>query len=169
MSLDSRVVRWALVFTVVTVAQVSIASRLQVLDVHPDLLLLLAVAAGLTGGPARGAVVGFAAGLVADLYLSTRFGVASLATTLTGYGSGMVGDTIVRPSSTIWVVATAGLSAGGTLLYATLGHLLGAETLADPNLVLIVGIVSVLNAALSLPALAVCRWAGDDHSAVRIR
>lgn len=169
MNLDSRAVRWALVFTVVVVAQVAVASRLEVAGVHPDLLLLLAVTAGLTGGPARGAVVGFAAGVVADLYLHTRFGVGALASTLTGYVAGVAGDTVVRPSTTIWALSTAALSAAGTLIYATLGHLLGSQTLADPNLLAIVGIVSVVNAALCVPAMAVCRWAGDDHSAVQIR
>ncbi len=169
MNLDSRAVRWALVFTVVTVAQVAVASRMSILGVHPDLLLLLAVTAGLTGGAARGAVVGFAAGLVADLFLYTRFGVGTLAGTLTGYAAGVAGDTVVRPSTPIWAAATAALSAVGTLLYATLGHLLGSGTLADPNLIVIVGIVSGTNAALCVPAMAVCRWAGDDHSAVQIR
>ena len=111
MNLDSRAVRWALVFTVVVVAQVAVASRLEVSGVHPDLLLLLAVTAGLTGGPARGAVVGFAAGVVADLYLHTRFGVGALASTLTGYAAGVAGDTVVRPSTTIWALSTAALSA----------------------------------------------------------
>ncbi len=169
MSLESPVVRWALVLTVVSVLQVALADDLSILGVHPDLLLLVTVVAGLSGGPGTGAVVGFAAGVVADLFLHTRFGVATLASTLVGYASGVAGDTVVRPSTTVWVAATAGLSAAGTALYAALAHLLGAGTLADPNLPAIIGIVSVVNAVLCVPALAVCRWAGDDRSAVRIR
>ena len=169
MSLESPAVRWALVLTVVTAAQISFVGDLSLFGVHPDLLLLLAIAAGLTGGPGRGVVVGFAAGVIADLFLHTRFGVATLASTLVGYAAGVAGDTVVRPSTPVWVGATACLSAAGTVLYAALGHLLGARTLADPNLLAIVGIVSVVNAALCVPALAVCRWAGDDRSAVRIR
>jgi rod shape-determining protein MreD len=168
-SLESPAVRWALVLTVVTAAQVSLVGDLSLFGVHPDLLLLLTVAAGLTGGPGRGVVVGFVVGVIADLFLHTRFGVATLASTLVGYAAGVAGDTVVRPSTPVWMAATAGLSAIGTVLYAALAHLLGSQNLADPNLIAIVGIVSLVNAALCVPALAVCRWAGDDRSAVRIR
>lgn len=169
MSLDSIVVRWALVLSVAVLLQVTVVSRLSVFGVHPDLILLIAVVAGLAGGPTRGAIVGFAAGCCADAYLSSRFGVSALAFTLTGYSAGVAGDTVVRPATPIWMGLAGGLSAAGVLLYAALGHLLGASTLADPNLLAIIGIVSVVNALLVVPAMSVARWADQNGSVVRIR
>ena len=46
--------------------------------VHPDIMVLLPILAGLVGGPARGASMGFASGLVADLFLPTPFGLSAL-------------------------------------------------------------------------------------------
>ena len=169
MSLDSIVVRWALVLSVAVLLQVTVVSRLSVFGVHPDLILLVAVVAGLAGGPPRGAIVGFVAGCCADAYLSSRFGVSALAFTLTGYAAGFAGDAVVRPATPIWMGLAGGLSALGVFLYAALGHLLGASTLADPNLLAIIGIVSVVNALLVVPAMSVARWADQDGSTVRIR
>ena len=52
-------------------------------------------------------------------------------------------------------------------MYAAIGQLLGQHSLSDPRLGAIVGIVAAINGLLSLPALAVCRWA--DHDPIRAR
>ena len=168
MNLEVRVLlRWTLIVSVALVLQVGLLNDVRIAGVHPDLMLLLAVCAGLTGGPGEGAGVGFACGLLLDLFLPGRFGVTALAYALTGYGAGVAGDTVVRPARWISVGLVVVSSALGTLLYAAIGQLLGQRSLSDPRLGVIIGIVSVINGALSLPALAVCRWA--DHDPVRAR
>ena len=168
MNIELRsVLRWALILSVALILQVGLFTDLRIGGVHPDLLLLLAVCAGLEGGPGRGAGVGFAAGLLMDLFLPGRFGVTALASALTGYGAGVAGDTVVRPARWISVGLVVVISAAGTLLYAAIGQLLGQHSLSDPRLGVIVGIVAATNGLLALPALAVCRWA--DHDPVRAR
>jgi rod shape-determining protein MreD len=46
--------------------QVDVVNRLRLPGGHPDLLLLVLVSLALVGGPAYGAVAGFAAGFAAD-------------------------------------------------------------------------------------------------------
>ena len=161
--------RWVALVSAAAVLQVTLVDDLQILGVHPDLLLLLAVCAGLTGGPGRGAGVGFACGLAADLFLPGRFGVAALAFALTGYAAGTAGDTVVRPARWISVTMCTLASALGTITYAVLGQLLGQRTLSDPRLLTVVGIVSLVNGVLALPALALCRWAEQSPVPARLR
>lgn len=161
--------RWGLVLTGAMVLQVGAVNDLRIAGVHPDLMLLLAVCAGLAGGPAQGAGVGFTAGLLADLFLPGRFGVSALCFAVVGYASGVAGDTVVRPARWISVSMVTVASALGVLLYAAVNHLLGQRSLGDPRLGAIVGIVSVVNGLLALPALAVCRWADQDDGPFRSR
>lgn len=163
------ILRWTLVVSVALVLQMGLLNDLRIAGVHPDLMLLLAVCAGLCGGPGRGAGVGFASGLLLDLFLPGRFGVTALAYALTGYAAGVAGDTVVRPARWISVGLVVLSSALGIIVYAAIGHLLGQHSLSDPRLGAIVGIVSVVNGLLALPALAVCRWADHDPLQARLR
>lgn len=164
-----RPLRWVLVVSVAIVLQIGIATQIRISGVHPDLMLLITVCAGIVGGPGTGSVVGFVCGLLFDLFLPGRFGVTALAYLLVGYGSGVAGDAVARPSRSISVGIVVLASGVGTLLYATIGQLLGQRSLSDPNLVAIVGMVVAFNAVLALPALAVCRWAEPEHVQLRIR
>lgn len=164
----NEIVRWMLILTVAVVLQVGVA-HIQVADVHPDLLLLVAVCAGLAAGPTTGAGVGFACGLAFDLFLPGRFGVTALTYLLVGYGSGVAGDAVPRPTKWISTGMAALASAVGVLLYAAIGQLLGQRSLSDPNLPVIVGIVAAFNAILAVPVLAVCRWACPDEVHLRVR
>ena len=169
MTNGTAVIRWILVVTVATVLQVGLAVQVRVVDVHPDLLLLVAVCAGVAVGPGVGAGVGFACGLVIDLLVPGRFGVTALAYLIVGYGSGLAGDAVARPTRAISAGMVAVASAVGVLLYAAIGQLLGQRSLSDPNLWAIVGIVTAFNAVLAVPVLGVCRWAhaGDDRLRLR--
>jgi len=161
----SAVMRWVLVLFTVFVLQIGVFSDLRLFGVHPDTMLLLAICAGLSVGAVRGAGIGFAAGLLSDLLLPGALGTSALAFALVGFAVGMAGDAVLRSSRLISVGITFVSSAAGVLLYAALAQLLGQRTMADPRLWVIVAIVSVFNALLCLPALAVCRWA--EGSALR--
>lgn len=166
---DSGVVlRWTLVVTSAFVLQVGVVTDLGLFGVHPELMLLLAICAGIVGGPVRGAGVGFAAGLLGDLMLQGPLGVSALAFALVGFAAGAAGEAVLRSSRAITIAMTAIASAAGLLVFAALSQLLGQRSLADPRLWLIVGIVSVVNAVLCVPAVAVCRWAeGTELRTVR--
>ena len=85
---------------------------LRVGGVHPDIMILLPIVAGIVGGPGRGASMGFGAGLVADLFLPTPFGLSALVGCLIGFA---VGVTTLALDRTAWwlapVVALGGSAA----------------------------------------------------------
>jgi len=156
---SSVVIRWAVLLSGVFVVQLGFVNDLAILGVHPDLLLLVAIGAGLVGGSSRGAAVGFAAGLLGDLMLTGSLGVTALCFTLVGFGVGMAEDSVIRSTRLISMAITAVASALGVVLYAGMNQLLGGHTLSDPRLWQVVGIVSVLNGVLCLGLLPLCRWA----------
>lgn len=164
----TRLLRWTLILTGALVLQIGPATQISVAGVHPDLLLLVAICAGVVGGPSTGAGVGFVAGLLFDLFLPGRFGVTALAYLLVGYGSGVAGDAVARPNRWISCGMVTLASAFGTLLYAVIGQMLGQRSMSDPRLVAIVGIVASFNAVLALPVLAVCRWAEPEPTRLSV-
>ncbi len=166
---SALVLRWTTVVVVAFVVQIGVLVDLAPFGVHADAMLLVAICAGLAAGPTRGAVVGFAAGLLADVMLPGTLGISALAYAATGFVVGSVQDAVMSTTRTMSVVITALASAVGVLLYALVAQLLGQRSLSDPRLVQIVGIVAVLNAALCLPLLAVSRWAEGDHQRVGVR
>ena len=83
------VLRWATVVLVAFVLQIGVLVDLQPFGVHADAMLLLAICAGLAGGPARGAVVGFTAGLLADVMMPGTMGISALAYAVVGFGVGV--------------------------------------------------------------------------------
>jgi rod shape-determining protein MreD len=158
-------IRWALVVATLYLVQIGIVIDLRLFGVHPELMLLTGICAGVAGGASRGAEVGFFAGLLADLVLSGHLGTSALAYAIAGFAAGVVADSVIRSSRAISIGIVAAASVAGVLLYAALGQLLGQDTLSDPRLAQIVGIVSLCNVVLCLPVLALSRWA--EGSGVR--
>ena len=152
-------VRWTLVVATLYLVQIGIVIDLSFFGVHPELMVLTGICAGMVGGPTRGAEVGFFAGLLADLVLTGNLGTSALAYAIVGFAAGIVAGSVIRSSRAISIGIATAASAAGVLLYAALGQLLGQDTLSDPRLVQIVGIVSLCNAVLCLPVLALSRWA----------
>ena len=137
----------------------AVLPHLRVLGVSADLLLLLGVAAGIACGPERGALVGFIAGLLADCFLQTPFGLSALCGTVVGFGAGAFTGTILRAAPWIPAATAVAASAAGVVLFAVLGAVLGeAELLSGrlPTVAVVVGVTNGLLLPLVLPAV---RWA----------
>jgi rod shape-determining protein MreD len=152
--------RWSVLLVTALVLQVGVAPQFPVFGVVADYMLLVAVCAGVVGGPDRGAIVGFFAGLLLDLARGTgALGLSALAFTLTGavVGALMIQVLQTRRLMSMAVVTTA--SAGGTLLFAVEGQLFGEHDLTNPHLWRIVGLVAVINGILAPLMLRACRWA----------
>lgn len=154
---------WARLLSVVIVslvAQVALFDNVTVLGAHPDLLILIAAAAGITQGPGRGATVGFIAGVAADLVVNLQFGLSALTFTLIGFAAGLLRPALTSRDSTASQVAACVASAlAGTILYAVIGTLAGTHGLigtATADAVLSVTLGAVV---LSYPELAAVRWA----------
>jgi rod shape-determining protein MreD len=115
----------AVILTAVLV-QVDVVNPLQLPGGRPDLLLLGVIALSLVGGPSYGAVVGFMAGLAADVLppADHTIGRLAMAFAVIGYVAGLLEDLEERSVlTTVVVVAVA--SAGAVTLFAGVGALLG--------------------------------------------
>ena len=151
--------RVTLVVFAFIVVQQTLMLDIRVGGVHPDVMVLLPIVAGIVGGPARGASMGFGSGLVADLFLPTPFGLSALVGTVIGFAVGVA--TLALDRSTIWLppVAALGASALYELIYPALGSVLGQPQMLHADLLRIVVVVSVTNAILAIPALRLVTWA----------
>jgi len=153
------VTRVGLVVLLFVIVQETLVLDLQVGGVHPDIMILLPVAAGIVGGPARGATMGFGAGLVADLFLPTPFGLSALVGSIVGFGVGAM--TLALNRSALWLapLVALGASAAYESLYAVLGSVLGQPQMLHVDLLRIIVVVAVANAVLAVPALRLVTWA----------
>lgn len=154
----STVLRAVLVVAVALVLQIAVVADLRVAGAVGDVMLLVTVAAALTGGADRGATYGFAAGLAFDLVLDSPFALSALTYALVGYGLGLVCAGWFHPTGW-WPVAVAPVAAAAAAaVYTGIGHLVGAPY-PWGDLVGITVAEGLWNAALVLPAMAVLRWA----------
>jgi rod shape-determining protein MreD len=147
-----------LVLLMVLVVHTSLLSSLRIAGVAPDAMLLLAVAAGIAGGPTNGAIIGFAGGIGLDCFLQTPLGLSALAFCLVGYAVGSVQSGILR--ATWWIpLATAFVaSIAGEALYAMSGAVIGETHMALSRLTTVVLVVGSLNAAMAPFALRLMNW-----------
>ncbi|MGC5342492.1 rod shape-determining protein MreD [Streptomyces sp. DT171] len=136
----------AIVLVVVAlVVQVSVLARLQLPGAVPDLLLLVVVGLALVYGPVSGCLVGFGAGLLADLAppADHAAGRYALVLCVIGYLAGLARPDNGRLTSALGPMAVVvGAAVGSTLLYAGVGALVG-DTAARH-----VGMVSLLTTAV---------------------
>lgn len=81
---------WGLTLVITLILQATLMPLVTVGGVHPDLLLLVVVSAGLLLGREHGVGMGFFAGLLQDLASGNIFGVSVLSKTATGYLAGLM-------------------------------------------------------------------------------
>lgn len=158
----------AIVLLTAVVIQAAALAHLTILGARGDILLLVAVAAGFEGGPERGAIVGFAAGLGLDLMLSQPAGLSALTFTVVGYGVGLFRSSVLRNSRVVPVLTAVVASAAGVVLHWILAALLGRTAGLGASLPAIIVVVAVLNGALSPLVLWVTRWSFRDAGAERM-
>ncbi len=155
-------------FVVALLLQTTLLARLRFFGVMPDFMLLLAVAGGITAGPTRGATLGFASGMLIDLFLPTPLGLSALVFTLVGYGVGVANTGVLRSAWYIPVLTAGGASVAGVTLYALIGSMLG-ERMVNGHLVTIAVVVGLSNAVLAPVAVRFTDWSlGSLKSGPRI-
>ena len=132
----------------------------RVAGVHPDLMLLVAVAGGIVAGPSAGAVLGFAVGLLTDLlFLETPLGLSAMVFCLVGYGVGLLQAGVLRSSWWLPVVTALVACAAGEALFALMGALFGERQLVTGRLPLVAGVVGLLDAMLAVVVVPLVRGA----------
>ena len=151
--------RLVLVLFVALTLHLSLFAGIRVGDAHPQVMLLIAIAAGLLVGSERGALVGFMAGLLADLFVQTPLGLAALTYALVAFTVGGVQSALIR--SAWWIAPATALVASfaGVLLYGLLGALIGQSHFVSPRLVIVAGWVAAMNAPLAVPLTRAMGWA----------
>jgi rod shape-determining protein MreD len=143
--------------------ETTVASDLRIRGVSPDFMLLLTICISLAAGPDAGAVVGFVAGLLIDLFLhATPFGLSALTYCLIGYGVGILRRSVLHEG---WLLAPGTAlvaSAVGVVLFVLIGVMVGQHQLTAPGprgVAQIAGIVAAINAVLAVPVSRLLSWA----------
>jgi rod shape-determining protein MreD len=163
---------WAralLVVGLAVVVQESLMVDIHFDGAHPDVLILVAVAAGYVAGPGRGPVIGFLAGVAADLFVPTTFGMSSLVYAVLAYFVAIAAFNLVRTSLALQVAAGGLGTAAGLCLYATLGALLGYPQMLRLELVPAIAVATPAAAILAVPTIRLMQWAMTPRSAVSLR
>ncbi|MFI1965094.1 rod shape-determining protein MreD [Streptomyces pathocidini] len=144
---------------VALIVQVSILARLQLPGAVPDLMLLVVLALALVYGHTGGCLVGFAAGLLADLAPPADHAVGRYALVLAviGYLAGLARPERggVRSATGPLLVVVAG-AISTTLLYASVGALVGdnvAKQVGVGSLILTAALYDLILAPFVVPGV----------------
>ena len=169
----NRILLSATLVVVALVVQVTVLGRLQLPGAVPDLLLLTVVALALVYGHVSGALIGFSAGLLADLAppADHAAGRYALVLCVIGYAAGLV-----RPDNgrfrSAWgpMLTVVAAAIGSTLLYAGVGALVGdtaARHVGLTGLLFTATLYDLLLAPFTVPfIMALARRAENDPMAV---
>lgn len=154
---------------VALVVQVSVLARLQLPGAVPDLLLLVVIALALVYGHVSGALIGFGAGLLADIVppADHAAGRYALVLCVIGYLAGLAKpDTGQLRTALGPMVVVVGAAVTTTLLYAGVGALVGdtaARHVGLASLVFTSAIYDLLLAPFTVPLImALARRAEND-------
>ncbi len=155
----NRILLSTALVVVALVVQVSVLARLQLPGSVPDLLLLTVLGLALVYGHTGGALVGFGAGLLADLAPPADHAVGRYALVLcvVGYAAGLTRPENGRHrSATVPMLVVAGAALSSTLLYAGVGALVGdtaARHVGLGGLLLTATVYDLLLAPFTVPAV----------------
>jgi len=125
-----RAVKAVTVLGVLLILQLELFASIRFFGVMPEIMLGAAVAAGWHGGPTDGAIMGFASGLLVDLYLASPLGLSALSYALIGYLVGVISGLIAEDVERIvrTVISLVGIVLG------LVTFVLFGELIAEPNL-----------------------------------
>lgn len=141
---------WALFLVATLVIQTTVLPLIAVAGARPDLLLLVAVSAGLLLGREHGVGLGFFAGLLQDLASGNIFGVSTLAKTATGYVAGMIERKVFKENVLLPLLAVIIATVFNSAVMLVMLFFLGFETdipTAVANTLFVLG----YNAVLAIP------------------
>ncbi|MBA3654856.1 MAG: hypothetical protein H0W70_11775 [Actinobacteria bacterium] len=158
---EPRLIGLKLPFAMILVLllQSSLLSEMRLGVVRPDAMVLLPITAGMLGGSERGAVVGFFAGILTDLFLQTPMGLSAVTYSVVGFAVGAMHTGVLRAAWWIGPVTAMAASAISVLLFVVIGAVVGVSHLIRPGLVVIVIGVAVINAPLSVAVSRLMAWA----------
>ncbi|MCH2425205.1 MAG: rod shape-determining protein MreD [Actinomycetota bacterium] len=142
-----------------TVAQVTVFDEVRVAGASVEYLLLVSVLTGYHGGPERGAVVAFFAGLLHDAVTVTPMGLHALVYPSLAVATSHLEVRLARFTRPFLGSGLAIAIAGGVLAAAAVGSLFGLRELGDPGLLRTTVVVVVMTVAVAPPTSRAVRWA----------
>lgn len=160
----TSVVRIPPVALAVVALHTAVLPHLRIFGVGADVMMLTSIAAGLVAGPRTGAWVGFWAGMIADSFTRTPFGLSAFTYCLIAYGVGLLRVGVLQMSWWVPPAVTFGASVMGTLTFVSLGTVLGQEYLWSQSVLAIALVMSALNTALGPFVVSGVRWALTKES-----
>jgi rod shape-determining protein MreD len=165
----NRILLSSALVVVALVIQVSVLARLHLPGAVPDLLLLTVLGLAMVYGHVGGALVGFGAGLLADLAppADHAAGRYALVLCVIGYFAGLIRPDNGRLKSATGPMAVVVAAAiGSTLLYAGVGALVGdtaARHVGLPGLLFSAALYDLLLAPFVVPGVMwLARRADND-------
>ncbi|MER6048440.1 rod shape-determining protein MreD [Streptomyces sp. BHT-5-2] len=165
----NRILLAAPLAVIALIVQVGILARLHLPGAVPDLLMLVVVGLALVYGHVGGSLIGFGAGLLADLAPPADHAIGRYALVLCviGYAAGLTKpDNGQHRSATLPLVVVIAAAIGSTLLYAGVGSLVGdtaARHVGLVGLVLSATLYDLLLAPFTVPlVMAVARRTEHD-------
>ncbi|MGW2601415.1 rod shape-determining protein MreD [Streptomyces klenkii] len=165
----NRILLSTALVVVALVVQVTVLARLHLPGAVPDPLLLVVVGLALVHGHTNGAVIGFAAGLLADLAppADHATGRYALVLSVIGYLVGLARpETGKLRSATVPMLVVVAAAVASTLLYAGVGSLVGdtaARNVGLTSLVFTAALYDLLLAPFVVPlVMAMARRVQND-------
>ncbi len=152
------------VILVAVVFQQSVLNQIVVMNAHPDVLVLLAVCAGVVLGPAQGAIVAFCLGIGADLLVDMPFGLSCLAFSIAAFTASYFQKIPMHKSgvgNTGLLCVSAALIT--TLLYAIIATLVGQHGMLTIQLLRVLVVIGIGGIVMVWPSIHILKWAiGND-------
>lgn len=106
------------------ICQTTVMDYLTVYGIKPDLVMLFVVFNGFLLGPKEGAFLGFAGGIIEDLFFGSYIGMNALAKMVTGYLAGICGNRLYKENSLVVAGVTFfSVTAGALVNYFLLLYL----------------------------------------------
>ncbi|MCD5390284.1 rod shape-determining protein MreD [candidate division NPL-UPA2 bacterium] len=154
---------WALLLIIASVLQTTLLSPEQLHGVRPDLILLLAIFAGLYPvrdrrsygvyqGEIKGGLVGFLGGLLLDCFSAGLLGMGALCKTVAGALAGLLGNKLYRERTLVQLTVAFLAVIVHELLYLCMRSIYYAELpFLPPKVIKLIFLNIAINTVLALP------------------
>jgi rod shape-determining protein MreD len=154
-----RRLRLALLLALAILLQTAVFPHLRIGGAAPDVALVLTVAVATREGPDTGAIFGFCAGFLVDLYLQTPLGLSALAFALTGAAVGVLQAGLLRPGRWLPPVLGALGALFGNLIFIGVGILAGQDQLRSTHTFQVLGFAILYDALIAAFVFPLAVWA----------
>ena len=138
--------------------QTTFLSSVTLIGIVVQLMLCLAVAAGVSGGSERGAIVGFSLGLMFDLVLSTPLGLTALVYGLAGFLAGYFNSLSINHPWWLRSIVVGGSSSIVMFIHPVLATWVGVDGWLTTRVFEVALVVGLANAVIGLAAVPLMRW-----------